>query len=175
MIHKFSIDLGGQEREVAVEALEAGRYRVTHDGRTRVVDARRVQGGARAATWSIVADGGGAAALVDVDGVAPDLTVTAGGVSLPLKLTDARGKVASFAAARAGQSGPLAVRSPMPGKVVKVLVKAGDEVKAGTPLVVIEAMKMENELRAPRDGKVKDVGAREAQTVEAGQSLVTLE
>jgi biotin carboxyl carrier protein len=111
---------------------------------------------------------------VDVDGAAPDLTVTVAGRTLPLKLVDARTKVAS-AAAPARQSGLLAVRSPMPGKVVKVLVKAGDEVKAGAPVVVIEAMKMENELRAPRDGKVKDVSAKEGQTVEAGQSLATLE
>ena len=174
MIHKFTIDVQGQGREVAVEAQGGGRYRITHDGRSRVVDARKVQGGGRAATWSIVDDGGGRAQLVDVDGVAPDLTVSVGGVTLPLKLTDARAKVAS-AAAPTARSGPLAVRSPMPGKVVKVLVKAGDEVKAGAPVVVIEAMKMENELRAPRDGKVKEVSAKEGQTVEAGQALATLE
>jgi len=67
------------------------------------------------------------------------------------------------------------VQSPMPGKVVKVLVTVGDEVKAGQGVVVVEAMKMENELKSPKDGKVKAVSAKEGQAVEAGQSLVTLE
>jgi biotin carboxyl carrier protein len=175
MIHRFSIELGGSAREVSVEALDGGKFRVTHGGRTRVYDARKVQGNGRAATWSLLPDGGGATALVDVDGVAPDLTVTVANQSLPAKLVDARGKVASFAAARPTQTGPLAIRSPMPGKVVKVLVASGDEVKAGAPIVVVEAMKMENELRAPRDGKVRDVPAREGLAVEAGQTLATIE
>ncbi|MSP63788.1 MAG: biotin/lipoyl-binding protein [Myxococcales bacterium] len=62
----------------------------------------------------------------------------------------------------------------MPGKVVKVLVQVGDAVKAGQGLLVVEAMKMENELRAPRDGAVADVSAREGQSVEAGQILATI-
>jgi biotin carboxyl carrier protein len=63
----------------------------------------------------------------------------------------------------------------MPGKVVRVLVARGDAVRARQPLVVVEAMKMENELKSPKDGKVKAVAAKEGQAVEAGQSLVTLE
>jgi biotin carboxyl carrier protein len=63
----------------------------------------------------------------------------------------------------------------MPGKVVKLLCQVGDSVKAGQGLVVIEAMKMENELRAPTAGKVLVLGVREGQNVESGQSLVTLE
>ncbi|HZS38549.1 MAG TPA: biotin/lipoyl-containing protein, partial [Polyangia bacterium] len=103
-----------------------------------------------------------------------DVTVTAYGVSLPLKVTDARRKLAGVAA-RPQASGPLSVKSPMPGKVVKVLVRAGDDVKAGQGIVVVEAMKMENELKAPRDGKIKEVQVQEGQAVEAGQTLATLE
>jgi biotin carboxyl carrier protein len=173
MIHRYSIDLAGAAREVSVEPLDGGKFRVTHDGRTRVYDARKVSGNGRAATWSLVPDGGGASALIDVDGTAPDLTVTVANQSLLCKLVDARSKVA--AAARPAATGPHAVRSPMPGKVVKVLVAPGDDVKSGAPIVVVEAMKMENELRAPRDGKVREVPAREGQTVEAGQTLATIE
>jgi biotin carboxyl carrier protein len=174
MIHRYSVEHAGDEREVTVEKLEGGRYRVTHDGRTRVIEARRVAGSARAATWSLVPEGGGRAALVDVDGALPELTVSAHGVTLPLKITDARRKLAGVAS-RPQSVGPLAIKSPMPGKIVKVLVRAGDEVKSGHGLVVVEAMKMENELRAPRDGKVKDVAVSEGQAVEAGQTLATLE
>jgi len=156
-----------------VEPLEGGRFRVTQSGRTLLLDARKVQSGARSATWSLVPEGGGPALQVDVDGVAPELTVTVDNVTVPFKLADARSKVAALARPQA--AGPQPVRSPMPGKVVKVLVKAGDEVKAGTPVVVVEAMKMENELRAPRDGKVREVRVQEGQAVEGNQTLATIE
>jgi biotin carboxyl carrier protein len=71
--------------------------------------------------------------------------------------------------------GPARVTAPMPGKLVRVLVEPGQTVAAGESLVVVEAMKMENELRAPKAGRVKDVPAREGQTVEAGALLVVLE
>jgi biotin carboxyl carrier protein len=63
----------------------------------------------------------------------------------------------------------------MPGKVVRVLVKTGDQVKAKQGLVVVEAMKMENELRAARDGRVREVPAAEGQSVEAGAVLLIVE
>jgi pyruvate carboxylase subunit B len=148
--------------------------RVTHGARSRVYEAVRVAGNARASTWSLVPEGGGPQALVDVDGAAPDLTITVDNRSVPLKLQTARAKVAGRAAPPP-KAGPSAVQSPMPGKVVKVLVGVGDEVKSGQGVVVVEAMKMENELKSPKDGKVKAVAVKEGQAVEAGQSLVTLE
>jgi biotin carboxyl carrier protein len=63
----------------------------------------------------------------------------------------------------------------MPGKVVRVLVREGDAVEAGAGLVVVEAMKMENELRSARRGRVGKVHAREGQAVEGGALLVELE
>jgi biotin carboxyl carrier protein len=173
MIHRFSVELKGQDSPISVEPLEGGRFRVTREGRTLVVEAKKVQSQPRSATWSLVPEGGGRALQVDVDGAAPDLVVTVDNVAMPLKLTDARTKVAQLARPQA--TGPQPVRSPMPGKVVKVLVKAGDDVKSGTPVVVVEAMKMENELRAPRDGKVREVKVQEGQAVEANQTLALIE
>ena len=63
----------------------------------------------------------------------------------------------------------------MPGRVVRVLVKPGDNVAARQGLVVVEAMKMENELTAPRAGRVKEVAVAEGQSVEAGRLLVIVE
>jgi biotin carboxyl carrier protein len=63
----------------------------------------------------------------------------------------------------------------MPGRIVRVLVKPGDEVGARQGLVVVEAMKMENELVATRAGRVRDVGVTEGQSVQAGQLLVIVE
>ena len=71
-------------------------------------------------------------------------------------------------------SGPQRIVSPMAGKIVRVLVKSGEAVRARQPLVVVEAMKMENELRALRDGTVAEIHAREGTSVDAGVLLVVV-
>ena len=71
--------------------------------------------------------------------------------------------------------GELAVRAPIPGLVVKVLVQDGESVDVGQPLVILEAMKMENEIRAPRAGTVKSCEALAGQRVEQNASLIVLE
>jgi biotin carboxyl carrier protein len=75
----------------------------------------------------------------------------------------------------AGADGRQQVAAPMPGKVVRVLVGEGDTVEAGQGLVVVEAMKMQNEMKAPKAGKVLSLIARPGATVTAGEVLVTLE
>jgi biotin carboxyl carrier protein len=75
----------------------------------------------------------------------------------------------------AGGHGSGRLLAPMPGKVVRVLVAAGDEVEARQGLVVVEAMKMENELRAGRAGRVREIAVVEGASVEAGALLVVLE
>ncbi len=75
----------------------------------------------------------------------------------------------------AAPTGPAPLVAPMPGLIVRVAVKPGDEVKAGQGLVVMEAMKMENELRAVAAGRVKVVHAQPGTAVEKGALLVELE
>lgn len=65
------------------------------------------------------------------------------------------------------------LRSGMPGKIVKVLVAEGDEVKAGTPLLVMEAMKMENEMKAPADVKITKLHVKPGDAVESGATLIS--
>lgn len=79
------------------------------------------------------------------------------------------------ARARGGRVGEKQVTVQMPGRVVKVLVEEGQSVSAGQGLVILEAMKMENELKAPTDGKVRRVNCNEGQTVESGAVVVELE
>jgi biotin carboxyl carrier protein len=78
------------------------------------------------------------------------------------------------AARRAGADGPVLLTAPMPGRVVRVLAAEEQEVDAGQGLVVIEAMKMENELKAPRKGRVSEVTVQEGQAVDAGALLVVV-
>jgi len=74
-----------------------------------------------------------------------------------------------------GVEGRLNVAAPMPGKVVRLLVGPGDTVEAGQGLLVVEAMKMQNEMKAPKAGRVISVTAREGATVTAGEVLATIE
>lgn len=77
--------------------------------------------------------------------------------------------------AGASAGGRVALSSPMPGKVVRVLVNVGDEVVAQQGILVVEAMKMQNELLAPRAGKVAELRATEGQTINAGEALAVIE
>ena len=86
----------------------------------------------------------------------------------------APGKRRSASGGAASTAGPVAIVAPMPGRVVKVLVAPGDIVTARQGLVVVEAMKMENELRAPRAGTVADVRVREGAPVDANVVLVVI-
>ncbi len=75
----------------------------------------------------------------------------------------------------AGGHGRAAILAPMPGKVVRILVAAGDEVEAGQGIVVVEAMKMQNEMKAPRAGRVAAIQVRENDSVVAGAVLAVIE
>jgi biotin carboxyl carrier protein len=172
-MNRYTAVVGDAELEVAVEPLGEGRWRVVlPGGRERVLDVRRLPGG----SYSLIGNDG-EAQEVDVDGQAPELTVHLRDGAVALKLLDARRRLLQQVGTRAPRpaSGPQPVRAPMPGKVVKVLVRPGDRIAAGQAVACVEAMKMENEIRAPRAGLVRDVPVREGQVVEAGEPLATVE
>ena len=98
------------------------------------------------------------------------------GVALEAEVQDERSaRLARFGGAAARGHGPQAVKAPMPGLVVRVHVASGERVQAGQGLIVLQAMKMENELNCPTDGTVKAVHVRPGQAVEHGELLVELE
>ena len=82
-----------------------------------------------------------------------------------------RGKAGSHEHA----DGQAEIKSAMPGKVVRILVEAGAEVKKGDGILVVEAMKMQNEMKSPKDGQVKEIRVAENNTVGAGDVLVVIE
>jgi biotin carboxyl carrier protein len=77
--------------------------------------------------------------------------------------------------AGAGEQGVMKIKAPMPGKVVRVLAGVGTPVEAGQSVLVIEAMKMQNELKAPKTGVVKKINVAEGAAVDAGQALAEVE
>ena len=96
------------------------------------------------------------------------------GLSVPVSIVDPRERLVQRRAGVSAGTGPRSIVSPMPGRIVKVLVREGDVVAAQQGLVVVEAMKMENELRAPRAGQVSAVKVVEGMSVEAKAVLVIL-
>ena len=102
------------------------------------------------------------------------IEVIVNGQRIPVSIQDP--KRLSHNAAAAGQAGGRAVlTSPMPGKIVRVMCAAGDEVTEGQGLVVVEAMKMQNEVQSPKAGKVIELKVAEGQTVNAGELLAIVE
>ena len=109
-----------------------------------------------------------------VEGTPPDLGVVASGHRSYVRVESDRQRAAAAAAGHGGGGGEEIVRSPMPGRVVRVLVAAGDTVEAGQGLVVIEAMKMENELRSKRAGRVAEVLVAAGAAVEGNAKLLKI-
>lgn len=107
------------------------------------------------------------------DAAAGRLTVRVGASLVSVGLNDRRGPSRKEDSGRQA-TGPQRLVAAMPGKVVRVLASPGDVVRAGQGLIVLEAMKMENELRAPRDGTVTAVHVREGISVDAGTLLVVI-
>lgn len=114
--------------------------------------------------------------LALVEGGGPDWTVTLDGRRVPARVSTWRERTLAAAdVAAAGHGGPVAVTASLPGLVVAVEVEAGAHVVAGDPLLTIEAMKMQNEVRAPRDGTVGQVLVAAGVAVATGQLLLRLD
>ena len=125
------------------------------------------------------AKGGAYTANVDGKNVAVQLnaagdayTATVNGKSFTVKVSEG---IASAAAAPASSGEGKPLPSPLPGTIVKILVQEGEEVAADDVILVIEAMKMETEIKAPAAGVIREINVTPSQVVAAGDTLVTIE
>lgn len=149
---KWQVELDGQVIEVdsgqlgAIQEVEPGVYVVLQDGKSMELRVERSDGG---------------------------LAVYLGGRRVRVDLRDPRDL--SKAARHALGSGRQNVVALMPGKVIRVLVAPGQAVETGAGLVVVEAMKMQNEMKATRPGRVAEVCVKSGDTVSAGETLLVLE
>ena len=169
----FEIDVNGNAHTVSVEVLgtaspAGGRFRLRVDGDSVEIESRVTDLG-----LSLLYDSG--------RGVDVAITERNGGellLQLPkvmvLASVDAR-RYRRGGAGPVAAAGELRVVAPMPGRVLRVLVKPGDDVHARQGLVVVEAMKMENEISSAKAGRVKDVAVAPGQSVESGRLLVVIE
>ncbi len=115
---------------------------------------------------------------ITVNGNVYNVTVeegtTAGVVQAPVAAAPKAAPATPKAAAPAGAQGSVSVTAPMPGKILAVKASAGQAVKKGDVIMVLEAMKMENDIVAPQDGTVASINAAAGDSVEAGATLATL-
>lgn len=162
----FALTEDGGIRKVEVTG-EGSSYTVRpHGGEALVLDARPVSPGC----WSILV--GQRSYTVAVRQDRSVYTVEMGGRTWSFDLRDPARAFSSSPTAT-GQGEGL-IKAPMPGRIIRVLVQMGDTVKSGQGVVVVEAMKMENELTAPRDGVVSEVHVAEGQTVESQDPLLLI-
>ena len=179
---RYVARVGEREFRVEVAPRGGGRFTVILDGRTREVERRgdgvvmwlSVDDRSREAV--VVRDRGGPGEAASGPPGAPGAaaySVTLSGRPYAVRLLDLLRR--SGAPARPAAEGPVEVRAIMPGKIAALLVQEGQRVRTGEGVIVVEAMKMENQLSAPKDGRVIRIRVRSGETVETGAPLFTVE
>jgi biotin carboxyl carrier protein len=169
----FEVDIRGRTRTVSIERAAAGKYRVVLDSVSHEVDVARVG----VYGLSLLVDGErGVSREVQVTPASErgTLLITLAGRTIQATLNGRRTSRASSDGS-AGAHGEQSVVAPMPGRVVRLLVTAGEDVELRQGVVVVEAMKMENELRSPKKGRVKSISVTPGASVEAGRILMVVE
>ncbi|MSR74942.1 MAG: biotin/lipoyl-binding protein [Planctomycetes bacterium] len=159
------------DKELVLDAeLRAdGRYTVRHDEREWVVDLRSAGG---ASLWSVLLGTESyEAAVVRHEA---DVLVTLRARQLSLRVESEQARNARLLEGGGERVGPHTLKSVMPGRVTRILVREGEEVASGSPLLILEAMKMENEIRCSSAGVVQKIHVREGVAVAQGDALVTI-
>lgn len=167
-MRRYIATIAGKQYPVEIEALEDGKFRLKALSRTVILDALPTDRG-----LSLLIDGRSVDADLREEGKV--LLVTLQGQDFPVEIEDARRL--SLRPKSAKMSGKVSIKAPMPGQIARILVEEGSEVKERQGVVVVEAMKMENELRSPKDGKVIWVlpKSRVGSAVERGEELAVIE
>ena len=170
----LQIEMNGELRQVELTQADVtqaggGQYRASIDGQPAVdVEAQMLRPGVLSLHIA------GHAYRCVLEESAEGTTIHLAGRRLPYRVDDQR-SLKSRRSRHGGTEGPKPVTAPMPGRVVRVLVSVGDTVEAHQGIVVIEAMKMQNELKSPKAGKVAKLRVEPGDTVVAGDVLAIVE
>jgi biotin carboxyl carrier protein len=165
----FVATLGEHRYTVEIEEIGKSVYRVAVDGNEFLVDGKKTG----RTNYSLIVDS--RSFEIEVDHRGDEYRVLVDGRNYRVTLIDERRTRTSDGAEGAGVQGRQAVSVPMPGKVIALLVTEGDQVEKGQGLVIVEAMKMENEVRSPIAGEVKQIKVKQGDTIEGGATLVIIE
>jgi biotin carboxyl carrier protein len=165
----FIARLGDKTYTVEIEEIGKSLYRVAVDGSEFLVDGKKTG----ITNYSLIVDN--RSFEVEVDITEDEYRVLVDGRNYHIDLVDERRVRLGGLQSGIQLQGRQNVSVPMPGKVIAVLVSEGDKVERGQGLVIVEAMKMENEVRCPIDGEVKEVRVKTGDALEAGAVLVVVE
>jgi biotin carboxyl carrier protein len=165
---KFAATIGSRTHVVEVIQNDGG-YRITIGDEVWDVDARLTESG----IYSLLIDG--VSHVADVEDDAGSCIVDIGGETYSVQVEEQTRYIIRTRRGGGGGAGGQTLKAPLPGKVTHVAVREGDAVTAGQGLVVIEAMKMENELKATAAGTVREVRVAAGQAVNAGDVLLVIE
>jgi biotin carboxyl carrier protein len=169
----FEVELNGRSRSVSIErAGSRDRFRVTVDGVPTLVDAQRSGEYGVSLLFPDGAHAGARVSLAPGSGAGELLAYLRGRSTSVIVNGRRRGRAVDGAS---GAHGEQRIVAPMPGRVMRVLAAPGDQVQVRQPVIVVEAMKMENELRSPKTGRVKEVAVSAGVSVEAGRVLMVIE
>ena len=166
---RYVATLDGAEHEIEVEELSAESFAIRLGEHRFEADLRQVG----PASFSVILDN--RSFDFDVVREGEEIVVASRAGATRLTLVDAARRALRAGARRREVSGRVEIKAAMPGRVVNVLVVAGDEVKRDQGVLILEAMKMENELKTPKDGKVIEVKVVAGQTVEKGELMIVIE
>jgi biotin carboxyl carrier protein len=174
----YSVELTRAEESQSADRPSAEKWNCKLNGRVVLLDAVFVQNG----ILSLLLEGksyeikreniASENTRSEING--SDVNVVVGHTRFAAAVRDPR-SFRSRQRAGASEQGLKKITAPMPGKVVRILAAVGTQVEAGQSVIVIEAMKMQNELKAPKSGAVKKINVVEGAAVEAGQSLAEIE
>lgn len=166
---RYRAKIGNETLEVEIRNSAEG-IAVSVNGKPVTWDLRRVGD----SNWySLIVDGRSHAVEITREG--NRYVVRTGGVEIPIEVEDERQRLLRIITRADERASELTlVRAPMPGLVVKVETSPGQEVQRGDGLIIVEAMKMENEIRAPAAGVVKEVRVKERDAIEKGALLVVI-
>jgi biotin carboxyl carrier protein len=165
----FIAKLGEQSYNVEIEEIGKSLYRVAIDGNEFLVDGKKTG----RTNYSLIVDN--RSFEIEVDSAEDEYRVLVDGRNYHVHLVDERRVRVGGGQSDVQLQGRQKVSVPMPGKVIAVLVSEGDSVERGQGLVIVEAMKMENEVRSPIAGEVKEIKVKPGDAVEGGAVLVIVE
>lgn len=161
---KLNAQIADSSHEIEVKR-DGGTVTATIDGRSYELEAAELEKG----VYLLKHDNRVYEAYVSPDGM-----VSIGGHQVEINISDPKRLRGGRGDAEHGD-GQAEIKTAMPGKIVRILVAEGDEVEKGYGVIVVEAMKMQNEMKSPKAGTVKQINVAEGATVNAGDVLVTIE
>ncbi|HJU63691.1 MAG TPA: biotin/lipoyl-containing protein [Candidatus Binatia bacterium] len=165
----FIAKLGEQSYSVEIEEIGKSLYRVAIDGNEFLVDGKKTG----RTNYSLIVDN--RSFEIEVDNAEDEYRVLVDGRNYHVQLVDERRVRVGGGQSDIQLQGRQKVSVPMSGKVIELLVSEGESVERGQGLVIVEAMKMENEVRSPITGEVKEIKVKPGEAVEGGAVLVIVE